>query len=256
MNKLQIPTAPPAGTRKIDIVCHRGANEYAPENTYPSAQICIDWGMEYVEIDVNTSKDGVLYLFHGPQLERTTDGVGLFPEKTSAEIDRLDAGAWFHPQYMGERVPRLDEFLRWIRGKAKLFLDIKMADHEQLLALLRETGMEDECFFWSGDARWMRRLKEIAPSMQLKVNVASVQDVLDVHEQYGADIVEVSLANITQELIDTCRKHGIKMMAYQKEKDEAAFRQIVDWGVEMVNLNHGDIFARVATTIAAGEASE
>jgi len=60
----------------IEIVCHRGANELAPENTYASSQICLDWGVHYVEIDVSTSADGVLYVIHGPGLETDRPAYG------------------------------------------------------------------------------------------------------------------------------------------------------------------------------------
>ena len=54
---MAIPPSPPAQqvprARKVAIVCHQGANEYAPPNTVAAAQLCIDWGMDYVEIDVN-----------------------------------------------------------------------------------------------------------------------------------------------------------------------------------------------------------
>ena len=43
----------------LEIVCHRGANRHAPENTLAAAQLCVDWGADTVEIDVNTSSDGV-----------------------------------------------------------------------------------------------------------------------------------------------------------------------------------------------------
>ena len=128
-----------------------GANEYAPANTFAAAQICVDWGMDYVEIDVSTSKDGVHYVFHGPELEYTTDGSGLFHERTSDEIDRLDAGSWLTRAIAASAVPRLDEFLRWIKGKAKVFLDVKHADLAQSLALVEQTQMQAECFFWFGD---------------------------------------------------------------------------------------------------------
>ena len=94
----------------IKIVCHRGANQYAPENTVASARLCIDWAMDYLEIDVSTSKDGVLYVFHGPELEKTTNGTGLIFDHTAAELDRLDAGRWFSPKFAGEHIPRLEPF--------------------------------------------------------------------------------------------------------------------------------------------------
>ena len=106
----------------IEIVCHRGANQYAPENTYASAQICIDWGMDYLEIDIITSKDGVLHVFHGPELAKTTNGSGYIFEHTAAKLAQLDAGGWFDPKFAGEPIPQLAPFLRWVKGKIKLFL--------------------------------------------------------------------------------------------------------------------------------------
>ena len=85
--------------KPIEIVCHKGANEYAPENSYAAAQRCIDWGVDYVEIDVRTSQDGVFYLLHDRTVDRTTNGHGAIAELTAAEIDQLDAGSWFHPHY-------------------------------------------------------------------------------------------------------------------------------------------------------------
>ena len=79
------------------MVCHRGANDHAPENTYASAQPCIDRGVDYLEIDVNTSRDGVHYVFHGPDLARTTNGTGKIYEWESTDLDALDCGSWFHP---------------------------------------------------------------------------------------------------------------------------------------------------------------
>ena len=232
--------------RRIEIVCHKGANEYAPENTRAAAQRCIDWGMDYVEIDVNTSKDGVFYLMHGPTVDRTTDGTGLFSELTSEEIDRLDAGSWFSPAFAGERVPRLDPFLRWIKGKAKVFFDVKSADHRQLIDRVYDAGLEDGCFFWSGSDTWALKLREMAPDLKLKINAGNAEGVMAAHGRYRADIVEVRLSNMSRDLMDACRKLGIVVMIYHQEKDPEAFRRVLEWGVDMINLNHGDVFARIA----------
>ncbi|MEZ4663310.1 MAG: glycerophosphodiester phosphodiesterase family protein [Caldilineaceae bacterium] len=206
LSTLEIPQAPPRHTRTIEIVCHRGANQYAPENTYASAQICIDWQMDYVEIDVNTSRDGVLFLMHGPELHKTTSGTGHIGDWPAAEIDQLDAGSWFHPAYADQRVPRLEPFLHWAKGKTKLFLDVKAADHRQLLDLIYASGFANECFFWSGDKEWARQLYKLAPDLAIKINVSSPADVVNAHEHFGARIVEMDLKHLNQPLIDACRQ--------------------------------------------------
>jgi glycerophosphoryl diester phosphodiesterase len=231
--------------KPIEIVCHKGANEYAPENSYAAAQRCIDWGIDYVEIDVRTSKDGIFYLLHDPTVDRTTNGQGPIAALTAAEIDQLDAGSWFHPQFKEERVPRLDQFLRWIKGKAKLFLDVKAADPQALIALIEEVGMAEDCFFWSGSDPWMQRFRTLAPHLALKVNVSTVEEVVRAHELFQAKIVEVGLEQMSDPLQRACQIRGIKVMIYHQQKDVAAFRSVLDWKVEMINLNHGDLFLEV-----------
>ncbi|MBX3011530.1 MAG: glycerophosphodiester phosphodiesterase family protein [Caldilineaceae bacterium] len=229
----------------IEIVCHKGANEYAPENTYAAAQLCVEWGVAYVEIDVRTSKDGLFYLLHDETVDRTTNGQGPLVELTGAEIDQLDAGSWFHPRFADQRVPRLDLFLRWIKGKAKVFLDVKAADPQCLIDLIDAVGMTQEVFFWSGNNLWAEELHALAPHLALKINVKSVADVIHAHEHFGAAIVEVALADMSQPLQEACRARGIKVMIYHQQKDPAAFRSVLAWQADMINLNHADTFLSV-----------
>lgn len=234
--------------QSIEIVCHRGGNEYAPENTYAAAQLCIDWGVDFVEVDVWTSRDGVLYLMHDGTVERTTDGQGHLMALTSDEIDQLDAGSWFGPEFAGLQVPRFDEYLQWIKGKAGLFIDVKFAHPQQLIDLLNDVGMKNDCFFWSGSNEWMKLARLLDADLTLKINVSSVDDVYRAYERFDARIVEVSPANLTPALQDVCYERGIKVMAYQQEKDLDIYRRILDVGADMINLNHGDAFLELLAT--------
>ncbi|MCC6170112.1 MAG: alkaline phosphatase family protein [Caldilineaceae bacterium] len=241
---------------QVEIVCHKGANEYAPENTYAAARRCIEWGVDYVEIDVNLSRDGVHYILHGPSVEQTTNGRGDFHALSSAEIDVLDAGSWFHVDFAGERVPRLEPFLRWIKGKAKVFLDVKRANLPELIALIYALGLEDECFFWFGDDADAREFRRLDGKLALKINVAAVADVARADEVYRANLVEVGLKDLSQPLVDECRRRGLRIMVYHPHKDPGAFRQVLRWGVDLINLDHGDLFLQVAAEFAAGASAQ
>ncbi len=232
--------------RPVEIVCHQGANEYAPPNTLAAAQICVDWGMDYVEIDVNMSKDGVMYIFHGPEIGSTTNRTGKFHEYDAWQIDRLDAGGWFGAQFRGEPVPRLDTFLRWIKGKAKVYFDIKRADLPALLGLVTEMQWEDDSFFWLGDPEMALAFRRLAPHLMLKVNAGTAAGVVAARERFGANIIEVGVDSLNAELVETCRAGNLKLMVYHTEKDPAAFRKMLDWGVDLINCDHGDVVAQVA----------
>ncbi len=230
--------------RNIEIVCHRGANEFAPENTYASAQKCIDWGVDYVEIDINTSADGVLYLMHGPSLEKTTNGEGVIMEQSAAYIDSLDAGSWFDPKFAGESVPRLDQFLVWIKGKAKLFLDVKWCDLSQLVTLIRQHEMDDQCFFWFGIPELATEFRQIAPDLQLKVNAKSREDILQAYRDLDANIIECGYP-ISAETMTTCQQLGLKLMVNYLGNDESIYRDIIRQQPAMINLDFADRFIRV-----------
>ena len=241
----------PYVNQPIEIVCHRGANELAPENTYASAQHCIDWGMDYLELDVNTSRDGVMYVFHGPDLARTTNrDNGKIYELTSSEIDQLDCGSWFGEAFTGTRIPRLEEYLNWIDHRIKLFFDVKWADLSRLVDLIKSMNLEDECFFWFGRDKLARQFVSLDSGLAIKINASNVQEVNKARQIYGASIVEFALDDATPELIDHCRNINMKSMILHKQNDPVAFKQIIETGVDMVNVDHGDSFLQVRQQIS------
>ncbi|MDA1051942.1 MAG: glycerophosphodiester phosphodiesterase family protein [Planctomycetota bacterium] len=107
------------------IVAHRGASFERPECTLAAVLRAIEVKATAVEVDVRTSKDGVLFVLHDATLDRTTDGRGNAADMTIAQLKQLDAGAWFHHLYQGERVPTLREALEACRGKIDVLLDLK-----------------------------------------------------------------------------------------------------------------------------------
>lgn len=237
----------------MQIVCHRGASAYAPENTFASAQRCVAWGVSYIEVDVSCSRDGVLYLLHGPELERTTNGHGYVHNRDAAYLDTLDAGSWFAPEFAGQPLPRLSAFLSWLRGKAEVFLDVKSGDPGAVLAVLAETGMKDQCFLWSRSTAWLRRLRDLSPEFPIKVNVRSPKDVRQAKETLDASIVEMTIPNATPELLSAARDLQMKVMIIESSRSREAFRRVLELGVEMINLDHADIFLEVERDFRRGE---
>jgi glycerophosphoryl diester phosphodiesterase len=234
------PSSPDANLRSIEIVCHKGANAVAPENTYAAARRCIDWGVGTVEVDVWTSRDGEMVLLHDATVDRTTDGTGHVLALTTEELSRLDAGSWFDPAFEDERIPKLADFLTWIKGRARIFIDVKFAHPQQLIDLLYDTGMQNDCFLWSGSDELMKLFHELDPAIALKVNVTSAKGVISAEKEFGARIVEVSLDDMSEALIRVCHERGIKLMIFEKEPKR--FPEVIAWQPDMVNLDHADVF--------------
>ncbi len=113
---------------------HRGASSEAPENTLPSFERALEYGVPYLELDCHATRDGEIVVLHDAELERTTDGRGLVSELSFSELERLDAGYRFTTdghsfpfRGRGVRVPRFAEILQAFPG-TRLNLEVKQAE--------------------------------------------------------------------------------------------------------------------------------
>ncbi|MER6446981.1 glycerophosphodiester phosphodiesterase [Streptomyces venezuelae] len=139
------------------VYAHRGASAYAPENTLDAIDLAGQMGFDWVENDVQRTRDGVLVVIHDDTLARTTDVEQRFPNRapwkvqdfTAAEIALLDAGSWFGEEYAGASVPTLRQYLDRVQhNRQKLLLEIKKPElypgiEEQTLKVLEEAGWLD-----------------------------------------------------------------------------------------------------------------
>jgi glycerophosphoryl diester phosphodiesterase len=120
--------APPGA---VDVVAHRGASAYAPENTLAAFQKAAEMGADWFELDCHLSKDGEVVIIHDDTLHRTTDGTGGVRELTWESLQRLDAGSWFDPSFAGERLPSLDQSLELAqRAGIGVYIEIKSIDDD------------------------------------------------------------------------------------------------------------------------------
>jgi len=145
---------PQKTSKKPVLVAHRGASGYAPEHTLAGYELAIQQGADFVEQDLQFTKDGALICLHDPDLERTTNVAELYSGRetvrdplqtgtakrgfytvdfTLAEIKRLDAGSWFNranpfaakPAYAGQRVPTMEEAIKLVGNRAGLYIELK-----------------------------------------------------------------------------------------------------------------------------------
>lgn len=138
-----VKSTAPTSSRKI-LIAHRGASAYAPEHTLDSYQLALKQGADFVEQDLQVTRDKQLICLHDLTLERTTNVKDVFPTRfreelvagsltrrwyvsdfTLQEIKQLDAGSWFDPKFKGARVPTFQEAIDLVRGKAGLYPETK-----------------------------------------------------------------------------------------------------------------------------------
>ncbi|TNB46311.1 glycerophosphodiester phosphodiesterase family protein [Martelella lutilitoris] len=225
------------------IVSHRGANTFAPENTFAAADLALGQGADYIELDVRESADGVLYVLHDETLDRTTNGAGPIGHMLSDEIDMLDAGSWFDASFSGAVVPRLDAYLEHLRGRAGVYLELKYCDPAKVVALIRDLGMVRDTFYFSFCEEMRRDLQVIAPEFRKMMTLDMAKSPSLVGAVHHASIIEVTVEQMRRPgIVATCRKAGLEIMVYYGGSDIAIHREVAAAGVDYINLDRPDLF--------------
>ena len=100
-------------------IAHRGLwGDNIIENSLPAYQNAVDNGYP-IEIDIYSSKDGVLFSFHDALLKRMTGADGYIFEKTFEELKALRLSNSEH------QIPTFDEVLSLVKGKIPLLIEFK-----------------------------------------------------------------------------------------------------------------------------------
>ncbi len=224
---------------------HRGASGQAPENTLGAIGRALGLGADMVEIDVRLTADGRLAVIHDATIERTTSGHGPVAALTMAELGALDAGAWFGPEWAGERVPELVDVLDAVRGRARLNIELKPDDRPEAMLdeLLRQLALHDfarHCVVTSFDADLVDELKARAPQQ-------AAGYIFGRGELPGwAFSAKVEVLSAEHTLVDaafcefaTAADKAVHVWTIDAPAD---MRRFVDMGVDAVITNHPERF--------------
>ena len=156
---------------------HRGASDYAPENTISSFYMGLLLGANAVETDVRRCGSGEIVLFHDSAVDRVTDGTGLVCEKSIDELKQLKVFANATSKFF-DRIPTYQEFLEIFSGyDIKFAIELKGPDVEDdTYALSRQYGILHKTTFTSGSFERLKRMKEKDPSVRIGWLVQDPQD--------------------------------------------------------------------------------
>lgn len=253
---------------RILTVAHRGASGYVPEHTILSYETAQKMQADYIELDLQMTKDGKLIVMHDEKLDRTTNGTGWVKDHTLADIKKLDAGSWFNeaypekakPKYAGLKVPTLDEVLNRFGKHANYYIETKSPDtypgmEEKLIASLQKHKLLGK-HTKPGQVIIQSFSKEsLVKIHQLQPNLPTVQllEAKQMASMTDADLEEIKTYAVgagpdykalNAENVSMIRSHGLLLHPYTVNT-EADMRRLLDWGVTGVFTNYPDVFQHV-----------
>jgi glycerophosphoryl diester phosphodiesterase len=193
---------------RVELLCHRTANQDIPENTLESLEQAALLGCDVVEVDLRRTLDGKIVLNHDGFLERLTDGHGEIESTFYDDLRMRDAGSWMSNRFSGMRIVLFEEALRLARErKIRLFLDMKdKGMGADVLAILRREDMLDQVEF---GGEW-DEIKTLYPQANLATQNSqwvsppvTMKEIAQLHQQgrrvivnFSANKYEVDLAGM------------------------------------------------------------
>lgn len=231
------------------IIAHRGASGYAPENTLSSMELAISQGCDVIELDVHLTKDEQLIVCHDFTVDRTSNGTGEIKNLTLAEIKELDAGSWFSEQFIGERMPTLEEVLNFIPDTLFLNVEIKKnpTDNRELekklvdiLVKYQRTGNTLVSSFNHLSIRKLKKLND-----EIKIGVAIEADLIEPVKYLEQNDLSVYSYHpcydyVYPEIVQQFHNHNIKVNCWTVNDKELA-KQLEKMGVDSIITNFPDI---------------
>lgn len=227
------------------VIAHRGASGGAPENTLAAFQRAVELGAGFIETDLHLTRDARFVAIHDATLERTTNGHGPVHEASLAELRELDAGHWFDRQYMGERIPTLEEILNFSREHDVVFyLEVKYDSawgmHHALVAALQNAQNTARTIIISFDPSTLLALRRLDPSIMIGLLLESPhENVVKTAEEVGARQICPRASLVTPELVEAAHRADLHVATWTVNKADD-MRNLITLGVDGIMTDFPD----------------
>ena len=227
------------------LIAHRGFSGSFPENTQASFKAAVQAGAKMMELDIQLSQDKKIIVFHDETLDRTTSGSGKPQDYSLQELQGLDCGSWFNPQFAGEKIPTLVEVLEAFSEQILINIEIKPEAYEpvqsrfnitsQLDELLTRLQVQTRVIVSSFEPLILQQMRALNPQISLALlsDTSLDQKQLSLLKDIKATSWNPDAAQVTKAEIEQVRALGLGVAPYTSNK-KAQILELFEWGATAV----------------------
>jgi glycerophosphoryl diester phosphodiesterase len=260
---------------------HRGASGYAPEHTFPAYDLALKMGADYIEQDLQLTKDGVLVVLHDETLDRTARGpeencTGSVIDKTLEQIKTCEVGTWFNEEnpeyaregYVGLEIPTLEEVFQRYGSGVDYYIETKNPEEapgmeEELLRLMGEYGLtgpvaeQRQVLIQSFSPESLRKIQALEPSLPLirlyeeeEEDSGTIGEDLDEARTYAVGIGP-SKEDVDRSLVSEAHARSLDVHPYTIN-EEQEMEELISLGVDGMFTNFPDLLAELTVPDTGG----
>jgi glycerophosphoryl diester phosphodiesterase len=260
---------------------HRGASGYAPEHTFPAYDLALRLSADYIEQDLQLTKDGVLVVLHDETLDRTARGpeencTGSVIDKTLEQIKTCEVGAWFNEEnpeyareeYVGLEIPTLEEVFQRYGSGVNYYIETKNPEEapgmeEELLRLMGEYGLTEpaaeqrQVLIQSFSPDSLQKIHALDPSLPLirlyeeeEEDSKTIREDLDEAQTYAVGIGP-SKDDVDRSLVSEAHARSLDVHPYTVN-EEQEMEELISLGVDGMFTNFPDLLAELTVPDTGG----
>ncbi len=204
--------------RTMEVTAHRGASVLYPENTMQAFIGAKDLGADWVELDVQQTKDNYIIVIHDSNFKRTA-GVNLNTwEATLSDIQKLDVGSFKDKKFKGEPVPLLEDVIKWAKeNNMKLNIELKPTGYEDnfeqnVADIIEKYHFEKDCVITSQVYEVLENFKKVNKDITTAYVTALAYG--DVTKLEAADYFSVEASSVTKSMVSRVHNEGKQIYAW------------------------------------------
>ena len=235
---------------------HRGLSSLAPENTMAAFRCAMDHQVAWVEADVDIIADGTVIICHDSTLDRTTNRTGRYDDLTVDDLEGIDAGGWFSPQFEGEPLPTLRELID-LMNDTGLNANIEIKPNETgkeatlrlidgVIAQLERLRPDVKVIVSSFSHLLLHLFKQRAPEVPVGCLYESrslSDDWRSTLEIVGADFIHPEDSGLTRQQVQAFRAEGYGVNVWTVNSLSRA-NELFNWGATGVFSDVAHQFSR------------
>lgn len=235
---------------KVKIWAHRGAVEYAPENTLEAFEAAVKTGADGVELDIHLSKDREIVVIHDDRLERTSTGKGWVKDFTLSELRKLNysRGSKFENDGRQYDIPTMREVFELLKPTG-LTINVELKTNvihyigieKKILQMAEEFGMSDRTFYSSFNHLSIEKIHLLDPKARVGFLYANTMPGLPIlAKNLGIQAVHPSYLNLlSPDYMKDCRKNGLDVNVWTIDREDQ-MRHCFASGVNAIITNRPD----------------
>ena len=230
----------------VEVFAHRGAAGKAPENTISAFKQAIADKADWIELDVQESKDGVVVVIHDSDVMKLAGVSPKIWESTLEELQQIDIGSWFDPKFAGEKIPTLKEVLQEVKGKVKVLIELKYYGHDvaleqKVVDIVEEMGMSKDVAVMSLKPDQVKQIKAIRPEWKSGILLSKVVGDISTMD---VDFLAVNLGMMHPSFIKKTHAVGKKLYVWTADDPITIFKMLT-YGADGIITNEPEMAKKV-----------